>query len=176
MCWEEAGFKNSYSMSKLGLHLLANYITAGNFRDDDGDRTVIGIAVNPGAVNSSIWRGSNTIVQWVARHVFLTSEQGCYPSVYAAASPTIAIAATRQSRFLYVTPYVSLCGGCIRRAPVLWCRRVLVLLSNVGEAMFGRCLYGRARFGEMSFVAMDELEAERLWKFAQKEVARRKEE
>ena len=77
-------------MSKLGLHLLANHITS------NGSSIVVGVAVNPGAVNSSIWRGSNSIVQWIARHVFLTSEQGSYPSVYAAVSPTIVVA-TREN-------------------------------------------------------------------------------
>lgn len=175
--WDDASSLSSYSMSKLGLHLLANHITS------NGSSIVVGVAVNPGAVNSSIWRGSNSIVQWIARHVFLTSEQGSYPSVYAAVSPTIVVA-TRENkrkenkrkenkRPLYVTPYIPVCGVCIRRAPFSWCRRWLVLLSNVGEAVFGRCLYGRARFGETSAVAMDEFEAERLFMFAAEEVARR---
>jgi len=167
--WDDASSLSSYSMSKLGLHLLANHITS------NGSSIVVGVAVNPGAVNSSIWRGSNSSMQWVASHVFLTSEQGSYPSVYAAVSPTIVVATREENKRLrlYVTPYIPVCGVCIRRAPFSWCRRWLVLLSNVGEAVFGRCLYGRARFGETSAVAMDELEAERLFKFAAEEVARR---
>ena len=152
----------SYSRSKLALHMMANYINKHE------SNNVVGIAVNPGAVNSSIWRGSSSLVQTVSSLLFLTSSQGAQPSVFAMTSHDIV---EQQDEFLYVTPYVPCFRCCLksRTTTTFSChlfRRGLLLLSNFIEATFGRCLYDSAHWGEASRVACDSKEIDHLWSFA----------
>ena len=164
VAWEEATTANAYSRSKLGLHLMANYITK------HGAPLVLGVAVNPGAVNSSIWRGSSSWIQCVASLLFLSSKQGAQPCVYAMASPSIlcdAVLSHPKHSFFYVTPYTPICAPCVRCCPAnRLFRRGWLLLSNLTEAVFGRCLFARACYGTPSAVACDEREMEHFFKFA----------
>lgn len=144
----------TYSYSKLGLHLIANYI-------NKHEKNILGIAVNPGAVNSNIWRGSNQFIKLIAASIFLSSQQGCQPVVHAVASPSVVLS---KNEYLYVTPYYPILASCTRCSPS-FCRRGFLLLSNVIEAAFGRCLYRTACFGEASAVANDIKEAEHLFEY-----------
>jgi retinol dehydrogenase-13 len=175
VAWDEIqaqGSSEIYSYSKLALHLMANYI---NHHEAP---LIRGISVNPGAVNSQIWRGSSTFVQSLAGLLFLSTKQGSQPSVYGAASPSIVTMVRRgdAAANIYLTPYMPVVAQCRSRwyccccssssSPI--CQRSCLLLTNVMEATCGCCLFGGACVGDMSNVAKDEQEAEHLWKYARK--------
>ena len=90
----------AYSQSKLALHMLA-YELNRRLRS----RRIFCVPVNPGAVNSSIWRGSSDCVKAVARWAFLTPDIGAQPVLYAAASASIPYL---DGSRIYLNPYVPL--------------------------------------------------------------------
>jgi hypothetical protein len=156
--WEEG--IEQYARSKLAMHLFANYI------NQHESPSVLGVAVNPGAVNSQIWRGSSKFVKCIANCLFLSEYEGAQPSVYAMASPSIVT--TRGC--LYVTPYAPIFYPCLRSCGSGLFRRTMILLSNLMEATFGRCLYQKACYGNSSAVSCDDKEINNLWNFANRKI------
>lgn len=75
-----------YAESKLAMVLLARALSRGEL-----GRRVDGIAVNPGAANSDIWRHVwapvRPLFQMLVAPVFLSTDQACASSVAAAALP-----------------------------------------------------------------------------------------
>ena len=88
----------AYSQSKLALHMLAYELNRRL-----SSKRIFCVPVNPGAVNSSIWRGSSDCVKTVARWAFLTPYIGAQPVIYAAASESIPLL---DGERLYLNPYV----------------------------------------------------------------------
>eukprot|EP00054_Salpingoeca_dolichothecata_P026662 m.191963 g.191963 ORF g.191963 m.191963 type:complete len:342 (+) comp25727_c1_seq4:428-1453(+) len=101
---------DSYSTSKLALHLLADELQ-WRLRDDGRIRFV---AVNPGAVDSDIWRSVNFCQRFFAAIrslVFLTPEQGSRPSVHAAVARLPEIKYTAKTSCVpYFSPYFVISG------------------------------------------------------------------
>jgi len=103
---------SSYNPSKLALAVFAAEITRRAKRCG-----VLGIAVNPGAVNSDIWyRGDDSwgsrahwqrsLLQHVFRRVFLTTTQGAATSISAATAPEWEDCRAEDNP-LYLSPYRS---------------------------------------------------------------------
>ena len=93
-----------YAESKLAMVLLARALSRGEF----GGRRVTGVAVNPGAVNSGIWRHVHRPIKpafdAIAGLLFLTPDQGSATSVAAAAAePAPPLGADGLPR--YLAPY-----------------------------------------------------------------------
>ena len=108
--------KNVYSASKLAAILHSVELNRRY-----GDEHLTAIAVNPGSVNSDIWRGFPT---WVRRYVFdkiyLTTEEGSEPIVAAAvrndftADKDSIMANNGKGAIIYLQPYAnpfSIFGG-----------------------------------------------------------------
>lgn len=101
----------SYNNSKLAMNLHARHIaTRGS------GSPLLALAVNPGAVNSDIWRGLSrfgsafmALARLLFSLVFLNTEQGSRTSVFAAAGPRAALASGA-----YLVPYY------VPRAPSRW--------------------------------------------------------
>ena len=103
--------KNIYSASKLAAILHSIELNRRY-----GDENLTAIAVNPGSVNSDIWRG---FPNWVRRHVFekifLTTEEGSEPIVAAAVrNDFTADNNNGRGAIIYLQPYAnpfSIFGG-----------------------------------------------------------------
>lgn len=100
--------RRTYASSKLAMAVLAAEITR---RWGAGPQPIVGIAVNPGAVNSEIWyRGQ--LAAWLEAcairplfaAIFLTSRQGAACSVAAAIEPRFAHPAPGTYLCPYRTP------------------------------------------------------------------------
>jgi NAD(P)-dependent dehydrogenase (short-subunit alcohol dehydrogenase family) len=89
--WGSETIESTYSPSKLAA-LLFTVALRTRFPDIDS------IAVNPGSVNSDIWRGFPRFVVVIFRYVFLTIQQGSTCSVAAATLPS-------KDLPLYLQPY-----------------------------------------------------------------------
>lgn len=96
----------SYSHSKLAMTMLAFEIHRRYANKSIQEGRIFGIAVNPGAVRSEIWRNVYPIIKPVydlfMRVMYLDSRQGSETSVHAATMPAVSIAA---DKLLYFTPY-----------------------------------------------------------------------
>ena len=72
-------------MNLLTMELNRRY---GDKGLDSASRPILAVSVNPGAVKSDIWRHVPTQVKWVYDRFmdvfYLTTEQGCATSLYAA--------------------------------------------------------------------------------------------
>ena len=100
---------NIYSASKLAA-ILHSFELNRRY----GDSNLTAIAVNPGAVNSDIWRG---FPHWVRQHIFdkiyLTTEQGSEPIVAAAirndftADRESIMANNGRGAIIYLQPYAN---------------------------------------------------------------------
>ena len=87
---------DGYATSKLALTHLAFEIQRRYAADG-----VMGIAVNPGAVNSDIWRNWPVCLRPLFRVVFLTTAQGAACSIHAATTGDVAAA----DEDVYFSPY-----------------------------------------------------------------------
>ncbi len=153
--WENlagAAAAAAYSPSKLALHMLATFVD-----EHEAPHHVRGVAVNPGAVNSDIWRGSSGLTAWAASTFFLTPEQGATTTVAAVASPGL-------ERRPYLVP--SLLPR-LHDDDGWWCRgygrRAMMLGMGVVEAGLSRAVYRHARYGTASRLATNLSACERLW-------------
>ena len=101
----------TYATSKLALAVFAAELTRRA-----APRGVVGVAVNPGAVNSDIWyRGDaswgetpawqRSLLGWLFRSAFLTTEQGAATSVSAATDPAWARGEDGPPGPQYLCPY-----------------------------------------------------------------------
>jgi len=88
-----------YAESKLAMNLLARAIT----RRRDAR---VGVAVNPGAVDSDIWRHvpfpADKLLGGVAAALFLTPDEGSATSVFAASAP---LELDAEGQPPYLAPY-----------------------------------------------------------------------
>ena len=114
------------------------------------------VPVNPGAVNSSIWRGSSDCVKTVARWAFLTPCIGAQPVIYAAASESIPLL---DGERLYLNPYVPVFEWA-EKARDSWLPRPLAKLAiraRLLESIFAPISRstGCCRICEPSRVALD---------------------
>lgn len=87
---------NVYSLSKLAALLFT-----GMLNQRYGDR-IISIAVNPGAVNSDIWRNFPRWLDPIHEFFYLTNRQGCCTSVAACVLPTLSLS---NNAYPYLQPY-----------------------------------------------------------------------
>ena len=107
---------NVYSATKLAAILHSVELNRRY-----GDKNLTSIAVNPGAVNSDIWRG---FPMWVRRHIFsriyLTVEEGSEPIIAAAILDNFKVAnesipaSNGRNAIIYLQPYAnpfSIFGG-----------------------------------------------------------------
>ena len=94
----------SYSCSKLAQVMLAFELQRRYGTRQQPDGRVAAVAVNPGAVNSSIWRYIPTPLTYITGPLFrllmLTPAQGAHTSVYAATVPP-----PPEGRLDYLSPY-----------------------------------------------------------------------
>ena len=92
-----------YSHTKYAQVLFSFELHRRYFTHPAG--SVASVAVNPGAVNSEIWRYIPPPLSWLSsvvfRILFLDCEQGSRTSVYAATLPV------EEGRLDYVTPYLT---------------------------------------------------------------------
>lgn len=100
------GFKSSYALSKLACTLFAYHLARG--LASEGSK-VVAVAVNPGAVDSDIWRSVPGWVQCWFRHCrrafFLRTAQGAATSVAAASAGEVRGRVFVSGRPYYLTPY-----------------------------------------------------------------------
>ena len=97
------GVLNYYADSKLAMAVFAHEL---NRHERSG---VTGIAVNPGSVNSDIFRTwyigiIGTILRWLINSLLLSCADGAKTSVYACTEPTL------KGRFEYLSPYGQIRG------------------------------------------------------------------
>ena len=85
----DAPFGSTYASSKLAMLLLSVALQ---------ERGVDSIAVNPGAVNSDIWRALPRFLIPILGMIFLTTQQGSYCSVAAALW-------SAPEKVIYMSPY-----------------------------------------------------------------------
>lgn len=78
---------NQYSLSKLG-----NYLHAAEFANQYRTDNVVSVPVNPGALDSELWREQNSLTQTFLRLTLLhPTVYGAYTCIYAAFSPEITL-------------------------------------------------------------------------------------
>ena len=93
-----------YAESKLAMILLARAISRGDF-----GAGLVGVAVNPGAVDSHIWRHvwfpASALFAGFSRLAFLSSDEGSATSVFAAAAPAACLPRTADGLPAYLAPF-----------------------------------------------------------------------
>ena len=106
--------KADYAESKLAMNLLARAASRGDLLGPK----VVAVAVNPGAVDSDIWRHVwfplDRVFAAVSRLAFLTNDEGAATSVVAAASPRVPLGPDGLPA--YLAPFWSPARGPARSA------------------------------------------------------------
>lgn len=161
-----------YSDSKLYMNLMAAEINRrfdfdrpyGESTDTaaarDGQRPIVGLCANPGAVHSDIWRNSilNSL-SFVMNWLFLTVDEGSATSVYAA---TVDLQVLRD----YQRKYASEFGSAKLGDNFVFCSDVPCLIPYAMSATAPRlhdevmAAYAGPRFGAVSYpVGVDAVQA-----------------
>ena len=65
-------------MTKYGISKAGNYLQATEFRKRFGDEGVLSVALNPGNLDSELYRSQGGIIRWILRRLVL------YPPVFGA--------------------------------------------------------------------------------------------
>ena len=107
-----------YNASKLAMTILASEVMRRLAAGRGQAPHVIAASVNPGAVNSDIWRHMPAALALFARPLFrllfLDTRQGSETSVYAATSPELpGCWRPRGSASPYIVPYYALAGSVV---------------------------------------------------------------
>jgi NAD(P)-dependent dehydrogenase (short-subunit alcohol dehydrogenase family) len=141
---------HSYSLSKLAAALFAYELTRR--LGDEGVTGVAAVAVNPGAVDSDIWRTFPAAVRCACRPfmraAFLTPAQGSETSVVAA-SAAADVRGTPLASGAYLTPYYQLASPPLPES-------VAMLTESLGP-------FAGARVGCSSSASHDAASARALW-------------
>jgi len=101
--WATTATQNTYSLSKLAAVLFTGEL---NRRYGSTHHKIQSIAVNPGAVNSDIWRDyPRAITRTVNAALYLNNAQGCRTTVAACVLPTVVDNNNKDNPYPYLQPY-----------------------------------------------------------------------
>jgi NAD(P)-dependent dehydrogenase (short-subunit alcohol dehydrogenase family) len=84
--WRDVATPRTRPRATYPASKLAAVLFTAELNRRYGDK-VLSVAVNPGGVNSDIWRGVNPVVRWLFKLIYLTNEQGCSTTLAAALLP-----------------------------------------------------------------------------------------
>ena len=149
---------SAYGLSKLAAILFAKELTRRLEKEGMRGR-IKAIAVNPGGVNSNIWRTFGSMALCLLRPVmgviFLTTEQGSDTSVVAATAEVDSTGRALTSG-QYLTPYYQL--------PAPAPEALSMLTESLGP-------FAGARIGRSSAISHDALLAAALWRDCESAIA-----